>query len=307
MEHQLDKAAGTAQHPGLVAQRRRAPHPSTMQMVIEALQAKDSNKGASVPAITRFILAKYPTVDPTRLKYWVKVTLSKGLSSGDLVRPRKSTATGAAGTFMLAPKMLKQKKLPGQADPDRGEPSKPAQPDQALMALGCPSPRRGSCLGSSSAHPAGAVEEKLTAAKQKSKTKATKNPPPAAAKSRSDGAKPPRAVGRPQGSGKGRSGPSTAPGAEEAGGDSGVSAAGAKAKRPRKTPVGKSKRKVPNGAQPRAPDGSQAGAPEGAQPEGTKVKGAEGKVRKPRVKTGAGQGQASLKKAVTLPEGKKAP
>ncbi|XP_057273737.1 histone H1.8 [Pezoporus wallicus] len=289
MEHQLDKAAGTAQLPGLLAQRRRTPHPSTMQMIIEALQAKDSNKGASVPAITKFILAKYPTVDPTRLKYWVKVTLSKGLSRGDLVRPRNSTATGAAGTFMLAPKMLKQKKPPGQEDPDTGELSKPAQPGASQLG-------RAPVAG---VRQQGAVEEKLTEAKQKSRTKAMEDPPLAAAKPRSDGTKPPRAVGRPRGPGKGRSGPSTAPDAEEAGGDRGASSAGARAKRPRKTPVGKSKRKAPEGAQP--------GAPEGPQPEGTKVKGTEGKVRKPRVKTGAGQGQASLKKAAALPEGKKAP
>ncbi|KAM8994778.1 histone H1.8, partial [Ara ararauna] len=120
-------AAGAAKLPGLLAQCRSAPHPSTMQMVIEALQAKDSRKGASAAAIKKFILAKYPTVDPTRLKYWLKVTLSKGLSRGDLVRPHNSTATGAAGTFKLAPKMFKQKQPPGQADPDRGEPPKPAQ------------------------------------------------------------------------------------------------------------------------------------------------------------------------------------
>ncbi|XP_065543356.1 histone H1.8 isoform X3 [Lathamus discolor] len=128
MEHQPAEAAGTAQLPRLPAQHRSAPHPSTMQMVIEALRAKDSKKGASAAAIKKFILAKYPTVEPTRLKYWLKLALSKGLSRGDLVRPHNSTATGAAGTFMLAPKMLKQKQPPGQVDPDRGEPPKPARP-----------------------------------------------------------------------------------------------------------------------------------------------------------------------------------
>ncbi|XP_065543354.1 histone H1.8 isoform X2 [Lathamus discolor] len=273
MEHQPAEAAGTAQLPRLPAQHRSAPHPSTMQMVIEALRAKDSKKGASAAAIKKFILAKYPTVEPTRLKYWLKLALSKGLSRGDL----------------LAPKMLKQKQPPGQVDPDRGEPPKPARP-------GASQPGRAPAAG---ARQAGAVRQKPAAAKEKPRARRTEAPPPAAAKPSSDEAKPPRAVGRPRGPGKGRSGPSMAPAAAEAGGDSGVSPAGARAKRPRKTPVGRSKRKAPEGAQP--------GAPEGAQPEGTKAKAAEGKVRKPRVKTGAGQGQAGLKKAAALPGGKKAP
>lgn len=75
------KAAG-------IALRRRAPHPPTLQMVKEALRAHHEKKGASVVAIKRFILTKYPTVDPTRLKYLLKRALSKGLSCGDLVRPK---------------------------------------------------------------------------------------------------------------------------------------------------------------------------------------------------------------------------
>ncbi|XP_030358093.1 histone H1oo [Strigops habroptila] len=275
------EAAGTAQLPGLLAQRRSTLHPSTMQMVIEALQAKDSKKGASATAIKKFILAKYPTVDPIRLKYWLKVALNKGLSRGDLVRPPNSTATGAAGSFKLAPKMLKQKQLPGQADPDRGQPLKPAQ-------HGTTKPSEVPAAG---ARQPGAVEEKLTAAKQKPRVKPVKAPPPAAAKPRSNGAKPPQAVGHPQAPGKGCSGPSMALAAESAGGDSDDNPAGARAKQPRKTPVGKSKGKAPKGAQPEAP----------------KVKGGEGKVRKPRVQPGAGEGEASLRKAVPPPAGRKAP
>lgn len=94
--------------------------------------------------------------------------------------------------------------------------------------------------------------------------------------------------------------------AEEADEDSGDNPAGTRPKWPQKTTVGKSKRKVPKGPQAGARKGPQAGAPKGAQPEVPKVKEAEGKVRKPRVKTGAGQRQASLRKAAALPKGKKA-
>lgn len=45
-------------------------------MVLEALQAQDGKKGASVVAIKRFILTKYPTVDPVRLKYLLKRALA---------------------------------------------------------------------------------------------------------------------------------------------------------------------------------------------------------------------------------------
>uniref|UniRef100_A0A8C3QP47 H15 domain-containing protein n=1 Tax=Cyanoderma ruficeps TaxID=181631 RepID=A0A8C3QP47_9PASS len=115
------KAAGTAQ-------RHQAQHPSTLHMVKEALQAHDEKKGASVVAIKRFILAKYPTVDPIRLKYQLKQALSKGLSCGDLVRPHNSSAVGATGTFKVSKGSRKkpQQKL-SQADPDRGQAPKPAQ------------------------------------------------------------------------------------------------------------------------------------------------------------------------------------
>ncbi|NWZ87901.1 B4 protein, partial [Poecile atricapillus] len=89
------KAAG-------IAQRCQAQHPPTLQMIKEALRAHDEKKGASVVAIKRFILAKYPTVDPIRLKYMLKQALSKGLSCGDLVRPHNSSAVGATGTFKVS-------------------------------------------------------------------------------------------------------------------------------------------------------------------------------------------------------------
>ena len=85
-----------------VARRSQAQHPPTLQMGKEALRAHDEKKGASVVAIKRFILAKYPSVDPIRLKYLLKQALSKGLSCGELVRPQKSSAVGATGTYKVS-------------------------------------------------------------------------------------------------------------------------------------------------------------------------------------------------------------
>ncbi|NXI71121.1 B4 protein, partial [Anseranas semipalmata] len=94
------EAAGAARLSGLLARGRR--HPPTLHMVIEALRAQDGRKGASVIAIKRFILAKYPAVDPVRLKYLLKQALTKGLSRGDLVRPHNSSALGATGRFKVS-------------------------------------------------------------------------------------------------------------------------------------------------------------------------------------------------------------
>ncbi|NXF10734.1 B4 protein, partial [Smithornis capensis] len=94
-------AAGTARIPPVVAPRRASRRPSTLQMVKEALRAQ-GEKGASVVTIKQFILAKYPTENPIRLKYLLKQALSKGLRCGELVRPPNSSAVGATGTFMVS-------------------------------------------------------------------------------------------------------------------------------------------------------------------------------------------------------------
>ncbi|NXC48262.1 B4 protein, partial [Penelope pileata] len=94
------KATSAARLSSLLARSRR--HPSTLHMVIEALRAQGGTKGASVIAIKRFILAKYPAVDPVRLKYLLKRALAVGLSRGYLVRPRNSSALGATGRFKVS-------------------------------------------------------------------------------------------------------------------------------------------------------------------------------------------------------------
>ncbi|XP_033373464.1 histone H1oo isoform X1 [Parus major] len=289
MEPQLAaKAAG-------IAQRCQAQHPPTLQMIKEALRAHDEKKGASVVAIKRFILAKYPTVDPIRLKYMLKQALSKGLSCGDLVRPHNSSAVGATGTFKLALKKSRHKQQPGQADPDRGQTPKPGQ-EGTTKAPQAPV---------AGARQRGATKQQPTATKQQPKVKPVKAQPRAAEKPRSDRAKHPQSAGRSrargpgpsgppsqrQGPRKGHSGPSTARAAENAGGTDSDSSASAGAKGPQKAPKGKSKGKVPKGAQQDAP----------------KAQGGQDQAKKPRATPGAGQGKARLKKAVPVAADRKAP
>ncbi|XP_064289258.1 histone H1.8 isoform X3 [Passer domesticus] len=286
MEPQLAKAAGIVPH-------YPAQHPPTLQMVKEALRAHDARKGASVVAIKRFILAKYPTVDPIRLKYLLKQALSKGLSCGDLVRPHNSSAVGATGTFKLARKKPGHKQQLGQADPDRGEAPKPGQ-------KGTTTDPQAPVAG---ARPRGAT-------KQQPKAKPVKAQPRAAEKPRSNRAKHPQTADRPQAHGpgpsgppkaagprqaprKGRSAPSTARAAENAGGsDSDSDSSGsAGVKGPQKVPQGKSKGKVPKRAQQDAP----------------KARGGQDKAKKPRVTAGAGQGKARMKKAAPVAADRKTP
>ncbi|XP_010180195.1 PREDICTED: protein B4, partial [Mesitornis unicolor] len=312
------KATGTAQIRGLLSPGSHRPHPPTLHMVIEALRAQDQRKGTSVAAIKRFILTKYPTVDPIRLKYLLKQALSKGLSRGDLVRPHNSTATGATGRFKLASKKLHNKQPPGQADPDKGQDPKP----------GWKRTTKPPCAPVVGAQQQDTVKKQLAAVKQKVKAKTAEARMPAGAKPKnggakpkSDGAKPPRAASHPRAPGKGRSRPPTALAAEDVGGDDGNGPVGAGAKRPRKVATGTSKAKAPKRAQQDVPEAKEgqgkakggqskagkpqvpAGAGQGSQ---GKAKGGQRKVGKPQVAPGAGQGKAGLQKAAPPTAGRKA-
>lgn len=82
--------------------RKVSSHPSTMEMVKEALTELDQRKGVSAQAVRTFIKEKYATVDETRLKTMVRKALVKGIDSGAFVRPANSTnTTGAQGRFRV--------------------------------------------------------------------------------------------------------------------------------------------------------------------------------------------------------------
>uniref|UniRef100_A0A8C9NUU7 H1.8 linker histone n=1 Tax=Serinus canaria TaxID=9135 RepID=A0A8C9NUU7_SERCA len=284
------KAAG-------IAPRCQAPHPPTLQMVKEALRAHDEKKGASVVAIKRFILTKYPSVDPIRLKYLLKQALSKGLSCGDLVRPHRSTAVGATGTFKVSEDAA--------AAPDRGQAPKPGQKgstkDPQAPVAGAQPRGKGLWVLGMSWHCLAApglicCPSSPGAAKQQPKVKPVKvswgqaKHPQTADQPQAHGpgpSGPPKAAGHRQAPQKGHSAPSTARAAEKAGGSDSDSSASAGAKAPR----GKSKGKMPKGAQQDAPQ----------------AQGGQDKAKKPHVTARAGQGKARMKKAAPLAADRKAP
>ncbi|XP_041128708.1 protein B4 [Polyodon spathula] len=104
------------------AEPKVSTHPPTLEMVTEALKELDTRKGTSVPAIRSYILAKYPTVDPARLKPLLRNALTKGIDNGTLARPVNSIATGATGRFKLVVKKVikknKEAKAEENADPN---------------------------------------------------------------------------------------------------------------------------------------------------------------------------------------------
>ncbi|XP_026115816.1 linker histone H1M [Carassius auratus] len=116
-ESSSNKAAG----------RKVSPHPSTMEMVKEALKALDSRKGVSSQAIRGYIKEKYTTVDETRLKFMVRRSLNKGIETGVFVRPANSgsTTTGAQGLFRIAAKTKTKAQSKENTDPNIQKAPKP--------------------------------------------------------------------------------------------------------------------------------------------------------------------------------------
>ncbi|XP_012719304.2 protein B4 [Fundulus heteroclitus] len=142
--------------PAAAAVRKVAAHPSTAIMVKEALTDLDSRKGVSSQAIQNYIKQKHPTVDPVRLKHFVRRALKKGLENGTLVRPVHATVTtGAQGKFRLAPKVKEVKRKNENSDPNVQK---------------APSPTE---VGAKKSKAAGATKKKKST---NEKTKSTENP-----------------------------------------------------------------------------------------------------------------------------------
>ncbi|KAK2911354.1 hypothetical protein Q8A67_003487 [Cirrhinus molitorella] len=118
------------------AGRKVSPHPSTMEMVKEALKELDSRKGVSAQAIRGYIKEKYTSVDETRLKFMVRRALNKGIETGVFVRPANSgSTTGAQGRFRIAKTKAKEAKTQSKENSDPNVQKAP-KPKKAAKAKG---------------------------------------------------------------------------------------------------------------------------------------------------------------------------
>ncbi len=82
--------------------RKAAPaHPKFLDMVKEAIGMLKDRNGSSRQAICKAIVTKYPSVNPDTMNSHVRKALKKGLETGALTRPPRSSAAGATGKFKL--------------------------------------------------------------------------------------------------------------------------------------------------------------------------------------------------------------
>ena len=82
--------------------RKAAPaHPKFLDMVKDAIGTLKDRNGSSRQAICKAILGKYPSVNPDTMNSHVRKALKRGLDTGALTRPARSSAIGATGRFKL--------------------------------------------------------------------------------------------------------------------------------------------------------------------------------------------------------------
>lgn len=121
------------------SRKAMAAHPKFIEMVKEAIGMLKERNGSSRQAICKAILVKHPSVNPNTMNSHVRNALKKGIESGVLARPARSSATGATGRFKLGvvtkpakkPMRKKAAKKPMKKRPvKKAVPKKTAKPKQ---------------------------------------------------------------------------------------------------------------------------------------------------------------------------------
>jgi len=78
------------------------PTPRMIDLMCKAIETIGDKKGATVQAIKKWILGKYPETNVNRMKYMMQKAVERGLENGMLVRPKASAASkGLSGRLMV--------------------------------------------------------------------------------------------------------------------------------------------------------------------------------------------------------------
>ena len=124
-----------------------AAHPPVAEMVVAAVTALKSRKGASLVAIKKYVAANY-NVDMDRIAPFIRRFLKTAVEKGTL---KQTKGTGAAGSFKLGelPKKRAAKKpKTGSKKTDTPKAKTPKKQPSAKRAL-FKTPKKGKAVGKS--------------------------------------------------------------------------------------------------------------------------------------------------------------
>lgn len=154
--------------------RKAVPaHPKFIDMVTDAIGTLKDRNGSSRQAICKAILARYPSVNPDTMNSHVRRALKRGLQTGVLTRPARSSATGATGRFKVGVvKPVKAAKKKAAKRPTKKRPTKKAGPTKATAKPKASPKKKKAAAG-----------KKKTSAKKSAKPKINKSSPKKKAKS----------------------------------------------------------------------------------------------------------------------------
>jgi hypothetical protein len=105
-------------------------HPSTLEMVQDAIQAMHDPKGVPAVRIKSYICEKYKEIDPNSLKYRLRQALKKGIEKEVIIQ---SKSTAEKPVLISRFKLVKQKPEKKEKEKKPAEPVKKAKPTTKVV------------------------------------------------------------------------------------------------------------------------------------------------------------------------------
>lgn len=105
-------------------------HPSTLEMVQDAIQAMHDPKGVPAVRIKSYICEKYKEIDPNSLKYRLRQALKKGIEKEVIIQ---SKSTAEKPVLLSRFKLVKQKPEKKEKEKKPAEPVKKAKPTTKVV------------------------------------------------------------------------------------------------------------------------------------------------------------------------------